>query len=136
MNLKSNTVVFQVFHIFCKKMISVTFTRLKVHFQDSYQHRWARVFGQGGGGHRGVSEKKFSGRLRRPKNFSPAPPPGGEKFFSVGGLFSRPGGDFAQKSKKMASPGGQNFFSPGCFAPRGAPPPLFFSRRVSGKFSA
>ena len=82
--------------------------------------------GQGGGRHRGVSEKKFSGRLRRPKNFSPAPPPGGENFFSVGGLFSRPGGDFAQKSQKMASPGGQNFFSPGCFAPRGAPPPCFF----------
>ena len=46
------------------------------------------------------------------------PPPGGEKFFSVGCLFSRPGGDFAQKSQKMASPGGQNFFS----------------RRVSGNF--
>ena len=52
--------------------------------------------------------------------------PGGEKFFSVGCLFSRPGGDFAQKSQKMASPGGQKFFSPGCFAPRGAPPPCFF----------
>ena len=103
-----------------------------------YFHRWARVLGQGGGRHRGVSSKKFSGRLRRPKNFSPAPPPGGEIFFSVGGLFSRPGGDFAQKSQKMASPGGQNFFSPGCtpsrvfFAPGvgqifglrgGAPPP-------------
>ena len=90
--------------------------------------------GQGGGRHRGVSEKKFSGRLRRPKNFSPAPPPGGENFFSVGGLFSRPGGDFAQKSQKMASPGGQNFFSPGCFAPRGAPPPVFFPPGVGQIF--
>ena len=97
-------------------------------------HRWARVLGQGGGRHRGVSEKKFSGRLRRPKNFSPAPPPGGENFFSVGGLFSRPGGDFAQKSQKMASPGGQNFFSPGCFAPRGAPPPCFFPAGCRANF--
>ena len=90
--------------------------------------------GQGGGRHRGVASKKFSGRLRRPKNFSPAPPPGGEKFFSVGCLFSRPGGDFAQKSQKMASPGGQNFFSPGCFAPRGAPPPCFFPAGCRANF--
>ena len=60
--------------------------------------------------------------------------PGGEKFFSVGCLFSRPGGDFAQKSQKMASPGGQNFFSPGCFAPRGAPPPVFFTPGVGQIF--
>ena len=63
-----------------------------------------------------------------------APPPGGEKFFSVGCLFSRPGGDFAQKSQKMASPGGQKFFSPGCEAPRGAPPPVFFAPGVGQIF--
>ena len=44
-------------------------------------HRWARVFGQGGGGHRGVSSKKFSGRLRQPENFFAGAATGGEIFF-------------------------------------------------------
>ena len=37
---------------------------------DYTTHRWARVLGQGGCVHRGVSKKKFCGRLRRPKFFS------------------------------------------------------------------
>ena len=89
-------------------------------------HRWARVLGQGGVDTGGCPQKNFPAAFGGRKIFSPAPPPGGEKFFSVGCLFSTPGGDFAKKSQKMASPGGQNFFSPGCFAPRGAPPPCFF----------
>ena len=90
------------------------------------EHRWAQVLGQGGFQHQGCPQKKFPAAEGGRKIFSPAPPPGGEKFFSVGCLFSRPGGDFAKKMEKMASPGGQNFFFPGCFAPRGAPPPCFF----------
>ena len=81
----------------------------------------------------GCPQKNFPAAFGGRKIFSPAPPPGGEKFFSVGCLFSRPGGDFAQKSQKMASPGGQKFFFPGCFAPRGAPPLYFFTPGV-GQF--
>ena len=54
----------------------------------------------------GCPQKNFPAAFGGQKIFSPAPPPGGEIFFPVGCLFSRPGGDFAQKSHKMASPGG------------------------------
>ena len=81
---------------------------------------------KGGVNTRGCPQKNFPAAFGGRKIFSPAPPPGGEKFFPVGCLFSRPGGDFAKKMEKMASPGGQKFFFPGCFAPRGAPPPVFF----------
>ena len=43
----------------------------------------------------GCPQKNFPAAFGGRKIFSPAPPPGGEKFFSVGCLFSRPGGDFA-----------------------------------------
>ena len=90
---------------------------------------------QGGVDTGGCPPKNFPAAFGGRKIFSPAPPPGGEKFFSVGCLFSRPGGDFAQKSQKMASPGGQNFFSRGASHPGVHPPPVFFAPGV-GKFSA
>ena len=85
---------------------------------------------RGGVNTRGCPQKNFPAAFGGRKIFSPAPPPGGEKFFPVGCLFSRPGGDFAKKMEKMASPGGQKNFSPGCFAPGGAPPLYFFTPGV------
>ena len=71
---------------------------------------------KGGVNTRGCPQKNFPAAFGGRKIFSPAPPPGGEKFFPVGCLFSRPGGDFAKKMEKMASPGGQKIFFPWCFA--------------------
>ena len=48
-----------------------------------WNHRWARVLGQGGCVHRGVSKEKICGRLRRPKFFST----GVWKFFFCGGFY-------------------------------------------------
>ena len=71
------------------------------------------MLGTRGGQHRtgGCPQKNFPAAFGGRKIFSPAPPLGGENFFPVGCLFSRPGGDFAKKMEKMASPGGQKFFS-------------------------
>ena len=81
----------------------------------------------------GWLEKNFPAAFGGRKIFSPAPPPGGEKFFPTAGFSTTPGGDFAKKCKKMASPGGQKFFSPGCFAPGGHPLTVFFTPGV-GQF--
>ena len=40
----------------------------------------------------GCPQKNFPAAFGGRKIFLPAPPPGGEKFFPVGCLFSRPGG--------------------------------------------
>ena len=46
-------------------------------------HRWARVLGQGGCVHRGVSKEKFAAAFGGQNFF----PPGCENFFSAGGFY-------------------------------------------------
>ena len=71
------------------------FTKKKTHTVNIGGHGF---LDKGGVDTGGCPQKNFPAAFGGQKIFSPAPPPGGEKFFSVGCLFSRPGGDFAQKT--------------------------------------
>ena len=72
----------------------------------------------------GWLEKNFPAAFGGRKIFSPAPPPGGEKFFPTAGFSTTPGGDFAKKCKKNGLTGGS----------KNAPPPLFFHLGCQANF--
>ena len=68
---------FQIFRV--NQNFDPIVTPLLIKYLD---HRWARVLGQGGCVHRGVSKEKICGRLRRPKYFFHQ----GVKFFFLRGV--------------------------------------------------
>ena len=104
-------------------------------FNNIFVNRWARVLGQGGVDTGGCPQNIFRPPSAAGKFFCRRRHRGVKNFFRWG-VYLVDRGVILPKNPKNGLTGGSKFFFSGVLRTPGCTPPLFFSRRVSGKFSA